>query len=97
MHTADNLIAEFNVKAAEIEAEHLQQWKEKNIEAPDKKMDNFMDVFVKFQKALAGEATMILHKSIMEGVDDTTKILEGVRNINLETAQSLMTEIRNTK
>lgn len=96
MHKNENLIAEFKVIAAKIKSQYLTEWISKVEEVPDKKMDTFMVVFSKFQRDLAGEGTMILHKSMMEGVDDTWKLIEGVRQVNLETAQSFMTEVKSS-
>lgn len=76
----EEYLNEFQSQANEITQKFVQDFKTKKL-SPD---DYIKSVSDEFKKELATSGTNIIHKSIMNGVDDNLGLIKGIQQINFD-------------
>lgn len=90
MSNAELLLQEFQVKADHLVVQYAQKYKKSN-DKNGQELDQFIEIiYGEFRVELDEAATDIIHQSIMGGVDDQLLLLNGIRGINLSSAQKII-------
>ncbi len=94
MHSVEFLLSELKAQSMLISESHIERFLMLRKQNPDKTLEYFADVIMgSFRKELATAATDIIHKSIIEGVDDKQKFIIGILEISKEATAELMSRI----
>jgi len=87
MHKADSLLTELRTKSFLIIEKYVSAFQKLNKENPENPLSNYLEAVMKeFPKEQAATAMDIVHKSIIEGVDNQRNLIIGIQQIGRETA-----------
>ena len=88
MPTAKSLLAELSSITEDIADKHLTEFRRLNQENPNNLLEHLQKVMLKdCTSNIARAATDIVHKSIIEGVDDREELIVGIQQNNMLISQ----------